>query len=101
MSFGYEGLYAEYNPSKLLHISFPLIVGSSHVKVRDQLENNHPGNPNYDDPHLVESSSGFVIEPGVNVELNVLKFMRVGASGDYRFVGNHHLKNISNGDLNS
>ncbi|WP_020528219.1 hypothetical protein [Flexithrix dorotheae] len=104
MSFNYAGLYAEYimNPNKLFHISFPLIIGSSHVNVRDQLENYPPNHPDNDfDPHVIEDSNGFVIEPGVNVELNVLKFMKVGASGGYRFVGNHDLKNVSNGDLNN
>jgi hypothetical protein len=41
----------------------------------------------------------YVVEPGVNAELNVASYFRINLGGSYRFVTGAELQDIGNDDL--
>jgi hypothetical protein len=44
--------------------------------------------------------SYFVVEPGVEVELNVVKFLRVAFGASYRFTSNLHISEVPKDMMN-
>jgi hypothetical protein len=85
---GYGGLKLEYriNPTKPVHIAFPLVIGGGAAGYSTW---------NYSDPYEDDVEwddelwdSYFVIEPGVSVGLNLLKWMRLDGGVTYRYVPN-------------
>lgn len=102
LSTGYGGFYLEYilMSNKPIHLTFPVLIGGGGATVRSK-------DPDYDmtffddepDRRLVEESGYFIIEPGVNLELNILKFFRLGFGLSYRYVTGSDLINISDSDL--
>ena len=91
---GYGGLLLEYsfNPDKLFHLSFPLMIGGGGVAYVRQFDNL------LDLDRVVEDAEAlFVIEPGVNVEMNVLKYLKIGLGASYRYTSDATLAyNFSN-----
>jgi hypothetical protein len=89
---GYGGVYIEpivgaFNP---VHLSFPVLIGAGgigylkHWGDREDFE----GNWDYDE----DSDAFFVFEPGVELEFNVIKWMRIALVGSYRFTSDVKLK---------
>ncbi|MCE7996293.1 MAG: hypothetical protein HEP71_30220 [Roseivirga sp.] len=81
---GYGGLMFEFiaAPNSPVHLSFSTTVGAGGVSyVRD----NHIFD-NFDrDPFDEDTEAFFVVEPGVELELNLLRFMRLGFGVSYRY----------------
>ncbi len=102
---GYGGLLLGYTiaPKEAIHISFPVLIAGGGFQVSDRNVFNDFGNNQ--DPfsleHQIENSSALVIEPGVEVEINVLKFFRISFGGSYRMVSGVSLdqNNITDSDL--
>lgn len=80
VGFGYGGLELEYIPAsyRLVNASFLLLVGGGGVMYR------RPGTDLNGDHQTGDAV--FVLEPQVSVTLNVIQWMRVGASLSYRYV---------------
>lgn len=92
----YGGLKFEYTtkPNAAIHVSFPLLIGAGLSKVdsvgrqdggnRDghSKENDHNGQ----DDNYGGDASFFVIQPGMNVEVNVFRFAKIFAGVSYRIV---------------
>lgn len=78
IELGYGGLEFEYiaSSNKLIHLSFGVLIGGGGIGYRDD--------QNSDNHHSMDRF--FVIEPGVNVNLNVTRFFRIAAGGSYRYV---------------
>jgi hypothetical protein len=94
---GYGGLKMEYilNPSKVVHVSFPLLIGGG------ALSYNRHNDMDYNYMEESYASDGFfVVEPGVMVGVNLIKFMRLDAGVTYRFAPNIDLPNTSSVLLN-
>ncbi len=93
---GYGGLLLEYTlfPQSRIHVSFPLVIGGGYLV---QSQPMHPGDsasskhqwPHYNYSH---GDGFFALEPGVKLELNVMKNLRVGLGVSYRYSPdlNHH-----------
>jgi hypothetical protein len=100
---GYGGFYFETGTklTKMVHITLPVTIGGGAVdclSVNEYLEtDNHE--IDYRRKSL-DNSAFFVIEPGINVELNVLRFMRFYAGYSYRWLGYLNLKNTDSDALN-
>ncbi len=83
---GYGGLKLEYRmfPMKMVHLAFPLLIGGGGAVFSTWEPDDW-----YDDyhEHLVAYSwdSYFVMEPGVVVGINMLKFMRLDIGASYRY----------------
>jgi len=89
---GYGGLIIEpiIGAKWPLHVSIPILIGAGGVA----LINNNYYKPNYDwDSHYYsdEADAFFVIEPGIEVELNMVKFMRLAVGGYYRYTSDLNL----------
>ena len=87
IGFGYGGLVLEYTffSNKLIHFTIPMLIGGGSASVYKDI-NISDDNLDWDDFDNYESTGLFVIEPGVNVELNLTKFMRLDLGASYRMV---------------
>lgn len=76
LSFGYGGLFIEFliASRKVVHLSTHMLVGG--------------GNMYYHDYYWRTSGDDifFVLEPGMDLEINVCRHFRLGMGGTYRFV---------------
>ncbi len=91
MQMGYTGLMLGMNvmPKKVVHFSIPLFVGVGNLV----MEKN--------DARL-ESSPFIIIEPGLQLEINIVRFMKIGLGGGYRMVRGSSLDyDISDANLSN
>jgi hypothetical protein len=100
VGMGYGGLAMEYTimGKKALHFSIPVLVGVGGYTFYE--ENDDPFWNDYND---VDNTVAFIVEPGVNVELNITKFLRFSTGVSYRYVTATQLDvlDISNADLSN
>lgn len=98
---GYGGFLVGYifHPVEVIHITTPLFVGIGGADVVEASSLNISDGPR----RSVERSAYFVIEPGVEAEVNVTHFFRIGLSMGYRLVRGSKLplSGVSNMDLSS
>lgn len=89
MDFGYGGLYFEYVMAshKLLHMSGNVLIGGGSMVLSDEYNF-----PEYDDAF-------FVLEPGLDLELNFSPHFRVDFGGSYRYIAGGDLLGIASQDL--
>ncbi len=82
MHMGYTGMMMGFNimPKKVIHFSVPLFLGVGNL----QLEQNDV---------FVENSAFLLFEPGLQLELNVVHFMKIGMGAGYRMVHGTNLRN--------
>lgn len=90
LQMGYGGLMLEYivHPHRLVHLSTSLLIGG--------------GSYSYADYWLDFSNdvdNFFVIEPEMNMMLNVTNYFRMGFGVGYRFVDNDHRLVLDDKDL--
>lgn len=87
IEMGYGGIYLEpvFFPNSAVHVSFPIIVGAggyNFVEDNDILTNpNWPNRRYKDDPEAF-----FVAEGGINVEINVFRWLKLSGGPTYRYV---------------
>jgi hypothetical protein len=89
LRMGYTGLMMGFNilPRKVVHFSIPLFVGVGNL----ELEHNDA---------FVENSAFLLFEPGLQLEVNVMQFMKIGLGGGYRMVHGTNLRNpVTDEDL--
>jgi hypothetical protein len=101
LTTGYGGLYLEYilMSDKPVHVSIPVLIGGGDATVKSLEKDYTTDFWNDYDSRLIEESSFFVIEPGLNLELNMLKFFRMDFGVSYRFVTGSDMINVSDNDL--
>jgi hypothetical protein len=94
---GYGGIFFEpiILPKLPVHISIPILIGVGGVAyVNDYYYS-------YDDWGYVEDADAFVIvEPGIELEANLLKFMRISLGATYRYTSDILINNKSKDILN-
>ena len=83
---GYGGLLFEpiLLPKSAIHVSFPLLVGAGGIGYRVNTENVK----NEEEWEAIDADAFFVVEPGAEIEINVVKFLRIGCGVHYRFTTN-------------
>ena len=80
---GYGGFFFEpiLMPKFPVHVSFPILLGAGGVAVVSVDDDN-----DWNDNYKSEASDAFmVIEPGIEVELNITRFFRFCVGGYYRY----------------
>jgi hypothetical protein len=80
---GYGGFFFEpiLMPKYPIHVSFPILIGAGGVAVVSVNDED-----DWNDNYKSEASDAFmVIEPGIEIELNVTKFFRFCVGGYYRY----------------
>jgi hypothetical protein len=97
---GYGGLKLEYrlNPTNMFNIAFPVLIGGGGVVYSTMGQNNWQSSNNNDDAYAWDSF--FVIEPGVVVGINLLKFMRLDLGVSYRYAPGINLPETDSDLLN-
>jgi len=102
IGFGYGGLVFEYTifNKKLIHFNIPVLVGGGVASLyKDVVIDEEEWT--WDDFTTYESSGFFVVEPGVNIEVNVTKFMRFDLGASYRLVQFTEMDYLTNKDLSN
>jgi len=95
---GYGGLVLGgiLAPKEIIHIYVPVLIGAGGAYISengfDDLDN---------DNEFDESSAFFVVEPGIEIELNVTRFFRIGIGGSYRYILESDLVNASDSELSN
>ena len=82
---GYGGLTIEpiIMAKKPVHVSFPVLIGAGGVAtIQEQWSPYHYHDDNY---YSEDAQAYFVIEPGVEIEFNMVKFFRLAIGGYYRY----------------
>lgn len=94
LNFGYGGLELEYiiQSDRLVHFSIYTLIGAGGVNYRD---NYNTGWEDWD----YNSDEFFVLEPALNVEVNITSFFRINAGVDYRMISGVSYDNLKNEDL--
>ncbi len=84
---GYGGLRLEYilMPNSPIHLSIPMVVGAGGVGYSRS-------NVDFEINNAVDSHGFFLFEPGIELELNVIKLMRISFGASYRFTSDVSLK---------
>ena len=98
INLGYGGLSVEYSmfSNKIIHFTIPVVVAAGSITLYED-NNNDNYYFNYFDEY--ESSTALVVEPGVNIEVNLFKFLRVDLGASYRLVSGTDLVNLTDEDL--
>ena len=94
---GYGGLLIGYSifAREIFHVHFPILFGGGGIDVledEDSIFSNGFDN-------IAESTGFFILEPGVEIEINVAGFFRLAIGGTYRFIEGSDLNDISQSDL--
>lgn len=97
--FGYGGLLFGYtvSPNSLIHIDIPVVIGAGGVDLTD--DNITISDNDFTLKPSIESSAFFVAEPGLNVEINMARFFKLGLGGGYRYIYGTDLQNLKDSDL--
>jgi hypothetical protein len=89
----YGGLKLEYtpNPNAPIHVSFPLLIGGGMARVdsANNYRNGFDGFGGRDRNNRREfngrdNTNFWVIQPGINIEANVIRFLKIYAGASYR-----------------
>ncbi len=97
----YGGFYFDYvtTLNSPVQISFPTLIGGGGILLLEKLEPNPVSG--IIDEKLVEGGVYFVVEPAINLEINLTRVIRIGIGGGYRFVINSDLERFSDKDLSA
>jgi hypothetical protein len=90
---GYGGLFIEpiIFPKFPIHVSFPVVLGAGGIAAMNAY---YWGD--WDSEYYLEESEFFMVaEPGIDIELNMLKHLRLGLGAKYRFTSHLNLENYS------
>jgi len=100
--YGQFGLMTEYvvASTKMVHFNFNLLTGSGFTLQYDRKEVDD-WDWDFDDRHENDPHFFFVLEPGVQVEFNVLKWMRFSPGISYRRTFGSDKNGLSDGDLSN
>ncbi len=90
-SGGYGGLLIEpVVAAKFpVHVSFPILIGAGGVAYNKHWQ--ETDNDNYCDETYEDSDAFFILEPGIELEFNMVKFFRLGLSVTYRYTSDINL----------
>jgi hypothetical protein len=95
LQIGYGGLLMEYTPqpAKLVHLTFPVIIGLGGGAYTNQALGTPSANAySYE---VFTTDTFFVMEPGAQAEVNLAKYLRLGLGLSYRIVQGVNLPNSS------
>lgn len=97
---GYGGLLIEpiIMPRYPIHLSFPVLLGVGGMSYNRLPHRYHPYD--YDDFFVEQAGAFLIAEPGVEVELNITHWMRLGLGGTYRFVSSVDSRGLDEKVLN-
>jgi hypothetical protein len=94
LTMGYGGFMMEldFNPHKLVHGSGLILIGGGELSRAISA-------PYYWEPLGNTEDGFFVVEPEVNVTVNMTSFMRISTGASYRFVSDVEMNGLTNEDI--
>ncbi len=94
IDFGYGGFELEYiiQSDQLVHFSIYTLIGAGGVNYRADSHNS------WEDWNY-SSDEFFVLEPALNVEVNIASFFRINAGASYRYISGVNYDNLKNEDF--
>jgi hypothetical protein len=97
---GYGGLFIEpiIAPFSPIHVSFPVLIGGGGLALNENTWHDYDWEYDYYEPF--DWDSYFVFEPGVEIELNVVEFFRIGVGASYRLTSNMHMAYVPKDMMN-
>ncbi|MDO8896815.1 MAG: hypothetical protein Q7V19_04125 [Bacteroidales bacterium] len=99
LSGGYGGLLIEpiLAPFSPVHLTFPIIIGAGGIAYVDRYYwDNHSSY----DPWVTDADAFFVFEPGIELEMNLLRFLRLSVGASYRLTSDIKMENAKSDALN-
>lgn len=95
---GYGGLKFEFKllPTSPLHVNFPILIGGGGLTYNTGTMHNNNNNGT-----SLDWDAFFVVEPGVMLELNLLKFMQPDVGISYRYAPGLNLMETNAGLINN
>lgn len=90
---GYGGLIIEpiIGAKHPVHVSFPVLIGAGGVAYIRQYWNTYPQYPDEYNYYTEDATAYFVLEPGIELEFNMVKFFRIGLGAYYRYTSDVNL----------
>lgn len=101
---GYGGLLLAYTlfPQSVVHLSFPVLIGAGGASYVSDKEYMEWDEDEWDTHHeVLDTDVFFVIEPAVNAEINIVRFMRLHAGVGYRYTSGFEMINTSDDLMNN
>jgi hypothetical protein len=99
LEMGYGGLFIEpvFFDQKVVHFTIPVLIGGgwsglSNLSLYD-VDNQH------DQLLLYDETIFFVLEPGINLEVNLVRNVKLMAGGSYRYVNGSDMRGVEDEDL--
>lgn len=91
---GYGGFFVEpiIAPYFPIHVSFPIMIGGGGLALNDHTWHDYSWDNHDYEPY--DWDYYFVFEPGVEIELNVVKFLRLAFGASYRYASDMHMQNV-------
>jgi hypothetical protein len=82
---GYGGILIEpiIFPKFPVHVSFPILLGAGGIAQSTLTNYNYPYE--YTDGYIEDAEAYLIAEPGVELEFNVARWLRLGLGASYRF----------------
>ena len=104
LQMGYGGFHIEpvIASQSLVHVTLPVLLGAGGIAetsrpyLSGQLGN---GFETEFEQKPYRSDLFLIVEPGVNLELNVFKFMRLAGGVSYKFISDAQIPNIERSDI--
>lgn len=86
---GYGGVLIEYmiKPASLIHLSFPVLIGGGGIGYEAA---------NSQSDFSYEEAGFFLVQPGLELQLNVLPFMRIALGTSYIFTSDIDFRYANN-----
>ena len=101
---GYGGFLVQYTlfPKSPVHVTFPLQIGGGYLGyLRDDGYYWNNGQWYWaGDSEILDYDAFFYVEPGIQAEFNLMKFMRLDVGVSYRYSPNFDLEKQSSGFIN-
>jgi hypothetical protein len=97
LSGGYGGLLIEpiLAPFSPVHFTFPIIIGAGGIAYVDRY---YWSSQSYE-PWVTDAAAFFFFEPGVELELNLVRFLRLAVGASYRMTSDIKMENAKNDAL--
>ncbi|MCF8368869.1 MAG: hypothetical protein K9G76_07480 [Bacteroidales bacterium] len=91
MAGGYGGLLIEpiIGAKWPVHVSIPILIGAGGVAYINNYWSSYDND--FNSTYTEDADAFFVLEPGIEVELNMIKFMRLSIGGYYRITSDLNL----------
>ena len=99
LEMGYGGFFIEpvFFDQEVVHFTAPILIGGGWSGLTDQ---RFFSDPYYDDVlRVAHETVFFVFEPGINMEVNLVRNVKLTAGGSYRYINGSDLRGVSDDDL--